>query len=247
MVEFCMSKNIIIFIFFSLISINCLANQPFKVVLGLSKPPYVIEKNHLGFELELIQQILTMMGKAPEFIFIPYGRSEKMLAFSDIDAVMTANKHIFPNIDTLSKNYIDYQNVAISLKENAVSLNSIADISNYSIASFQIAHKILGVEFAEAVTDSPLFIQVADQEKQLKLLFLGRVEIVVMDLKIFLYYLNKLNINERESDIKVHHIFPTSSYSMAFKNAGNVSAFNQVMKKYKMTADYQKLIEKYNF
>jgi polar amino acid transport system substrate-binding protein len=247
MVEFCMSKNIIIFIFFSLISINCLANQHFKVVLGLSKPPYVIEKNHLGFELELIQQILTMMGKAPEFIFIPYGRSEKMLAFSDIDAVMTANKHIFPNIDTLSKNYIDYQNVAISLKENAVSLNSIADISNYSIASFQIAHKILGVEFAEAVTDSPLFIQVADQEKQLKLLFLGRVEIVVMDLKIFLYYLNKLNINERESDIKVHHIFPTSSYSMAFKNAGNVSAFNQVMKKYKMTADYQKLIEKYNF
>jgi polar amino acid transport system substrate-binding protein len=247
MVEFCMSKNIIIFIFFSLISINCLANQPFKVVLGLSKPPYVIEKNHLGFELELIQQILTMMGKAPEFIFIPYGRSEKMLAFSDIDAVMTANKHIFPNIDTLSKNYIDYQNVAISLKENAVSLNSIADISNYSIASFQIAHKILGVEFAEAVTDSPLFIQVADQEKQLKLLFLGRVEIVVMDLKIFLYYLNKLNINERESDIKVHHIFPTSSYSMAFKNAGNVSAFNQAMKKYKMTANYQKLIEKYNF
>jgi polar amino acid transport system substrate-binding protein len=41
-------------------------------VLGLSKPPYVIEENHSGFELELVQQILTMIGKAPEFIFIPY-------------------------------------------------------------------------------------------------------------------------------------------------------------------------------
>jgi len=246
-VEVCMSKNIIIFIFFSLISINCLANQPFKVVLGLSKPPYVIEENHSGFELELIQQILTMIGKAPEFIFIPYGRSEKMLALPDIDAVMTVNKHIFPNIETLSKNYINYQNVAISLKENAVSINSIADISHYSIASFQIAHKILGVEFAEAVTNSPIYIQVVDQEKQLELLFLGRVEVVVMDLKIFLYYLNKLKLNERENDIKVHHVFPINPYSMAFKNADDVSAFNQAMKKYKMTADYQKLLEKYNF
>jgi hypothetical protein len=42
-----MSKNIIIF--FSLISINRLANPPpppFKVMLGLSKPPYFIEENH---------------------------------------------------------------------------------------------------------------------------------------------------------------------------------------------------------
>ena len=242
-----MSKNIIAVIFFSLISINCLANQPFKVVLGLSKPPYIIEENYSGFELELVQQILTMVGKAPEFIFIPYGRSEKMLALPDIDAVMTANKHIFPNIDTLSKNYINYQNVAISLKENAVSLNSIADISNYSIASFQISHIILGEKFAKAVTGSPIFIQVADQEKQLELLFLGRVDVIVIDLKIFLYYLNKLNLNERESDIEVHHIFPISSYSMAFKNTDDVNAFNKAMKKYKRTDDYKKLIEKYNF
>lgn len=66
-----------------------------------------------------------------------------MLALPDIDAVMTANKHRFTNINTLSKNYINYQNVAILLKEHAVSLNSIADIGHYSIASFQIAHTIL--------------------------------------------------------------------------------------------------------
>ncbi|MBA6329265.1 hypothetical protein H4J46_15160 [Colwellia sp. MB02u-6] len=52
-------------------------NKPFKVVLGLSKPPGIIEENHSDFELALIQQILTMIGKAPEFIFMPYGRSEK--------------------------------------------------------------------------------------------------------------------------------------------------------------------------
>jgi hypothetical protein len=48
-----------------------------------------------------------------------------------------------------------------------------------------------------------------------------------------LYCLNKLNINERENDIKVHHIFPINSYSMAFKNADDVSAFNQAVKNIK--------------
>lgn len=86
-------------------------------MVGLSKPPYVIEETRSGFELELIRQLLTLIGKDPEFIFIPYGRSEKMLALPDINAVMTANKEMFPNINTLSENYIKYQNVAISLKK----------------------------------------------------------------------------------------------------------------------------------
>lgn len=242
-----MPKNIILFTFVSLISINCWANQSFKVVVGLSKPPYVIEKTRSGFELELIQQLLMLMGKEPEFIFIPYGRSEKMLALPDINAVMTANKQMFPNIDTLSENYITYQNVAISLTKDAISLNSISDIGNYSIASFQLAHKILGEEFSLAVTNSSIFIQVANQETQVQLLFLGRVDIIVMDIKIFSHYLAKLKMNDRQSEIQIHHLFPINPFRIAFKNSADVDAFNQALASYKATKKYQKLIEKYNF
>jgi hypothetical protein len=41
------------------------------------------------------------------------------------------------------------------------------------------------MEFAEVVTNSPIFIQVADQEKPLDLLFLGCIKVVVIDLKVF--------------------------------------------------------------
>ena len=97
-------------------STNSVAKQTFKVVVGLSKPPYVIKEAQAGFELELIRQVLTNIGKTPEFIFIPYGRSEKMLELSDISAVMTVNQQMFPKNDQLSESYINYQNVAISLK-----------------------------------------------------------------------------------------------------------------------------------
>jgi polar amino acid transport system substrate-binding protein len=242
-----MPINIIFIIFTTLISIDCMANQPFQVVLGLSKPPYVIEENQTGFELELIKHVLTNIGKDPEFIFIPYGRSEKMLALPSIDAVMTTNKQMFPNSKNLSDSYINYQNVAISLKKNEISLNSISGIANYSIASFQLANKMLGEEFAMAVTSSPIFIQVANQENQIELLLRGRVDILVMDIKIFLHFINKLNLNEKLGDIQFHHIFPLSSYQVAFKKSEDVDAFNQALKNYKVSDKHQKLIEKYNF
>ena len=92
-----MTKIIIVFILTSLISICCIANQSFKVVVGLSKPPYVIKESLSGFELELIHHILTNIGKKPEFIFIPYDRSEKMFELPGINAVLSVNEQLFPN------------------------------------------------------------------------------------------------------------------------------------------------------
>tara|TARA_R110000744_G_scaffold56547_3_gene119245 strand:- start:1610 stop:2338 length:729 start_codon:yes stop_codon:yes gene_type:complete len=242
-----MPINIILFIFIFLLSTNSMANQSYKVVVGLSKPPYVIEESQTGFELELIQQLLTMIGKEPEFIFIPYGRSEKMLALPDIDAVLTVNEDIFPNSQYLSKSYISYENVAISMKKNAISLNNVAELADYSIAAFQLAHKALGAEFSKAVTNSSIYIQVANQEKQVELLLLGRVDIVVMDTKIFLHFLNKLSKTVKKSDIQIHHIFPLSPYQVAFKNSEDVEVFNSALKTFKASNKYQKIVEKYNF
>lgn len=242
-----MKKNILFYITFFLCSLDCLATPSFKVVVGLSKPPYVFQENQTGFELELIQQLLKSIEKRPEFIFIPYGRSEKMLALPDIDAVMTATPKVFKNFANLSEIYINYQNVAISLKSNNIALNNITDISKYSVATFQSAHKILGADFGSAVTKSPIYIQVANQERQLELLLLGRVEILIMDIKIFSYYLAQQNFKINNDDIKIHEIFPLSPYRVAFKNNADVAPFNQALKAFKLSSKYQDLLEKYNF
>jgi polar amino acid transport system substrate-binding protein len=139
---------------------NSFGQQTVKVVVGLSKPPYVIKESMSGFELELIEQLFKISGKTVEFIFAPYGRSEKMLELHGINGVMTVKKQIFPNNTLLSNNYINYQNVPISLEKNDIQLPTIADLGNYSIASFQLAHRVLGPEFANAVASSTVFTQV---------------------------------------------------------------------------------------
>lgn len=242
-----MPINILFFIIISVFSTTGFAKATFKVVVGLSKPPYAIEESRSGFELELIQQVLNNIDKAPEFVFIPYGRSEKMLELPEIDAVITVNKQMFPHNNNLSENYINYQNVAISLKKDAITLNSISDMADYSIASFQLADKVLGDEFSRTTAGSPMFIQVANQKKQLELLLLGRVDILVMDIKIFLYYFDKHQSNLEENDIAFHYIFPLSPYRVAFKNNANMKAFNQAMREFKASTEYLQLKHKYHF
>lgn len=223
------------------------AVEPFNIVVGLSKPPYVIKDNISGFEIELIKQLMTTIGKTPRFNFIPLGRSEKMLAMPNIDAVMTANTNIFPNINTLSDNYIEYHNVAISLKKNKFVINNIADLGNHTIASFQLAHKLLGNEFANAVTKSPMFIQVANQEKQVELLLLERIDVLVMDIKIFFHFLDKQRLFNQRNLIEIHEVFPVSPYRMAFKDPDDVLKFNAALKTFKQTESYKDLVSKYNF
>lgn len=224
-----------------------LASEPFKIIAGLAKPPYVIEEDQSGFELELVRHVFALSGKSVEYVFVPYGRSKKMLGIDNVDAVLTANEEMFPDITTLSDTYITYQNVAISLKNNNIQLNKIADLSKYSIASFQLANIALGKEFGNAIATSPMFIQVANQEKQVELLVLGRVEVLIMDMKIFEYYVDKLKLKHAKDKVQYHDIFPKSPYKIAFKNTEYMQEFNRSLTAFLSTQAYQNLLAKYKF
>ncbi len=221
--------------------------KDFEVVVGLAKPPYVLEDEKSGFEIELVSQVLASMGKPVKFVFIPFGRTPKMLESKGIDAIMTVNNQTFHDPSLLSNVYINYQNVAISLKRNEFEINSIADLSNRTIASFQLAHKVLGEEFADAVSKSPMFIQVANQLSQPQLLISNRIDVLVMDVRIFRFIIRQLGLEMLESQIAIHEIFPLSPYRMAFKDKSNVALFNDMLIQYKTSDAYKDLKSKYSF
>jgi len=229
-----------------LISTHSAFAKPLNIVIGLAKPPYVIEKPLGGFEIELINLLLKKMKSSGNFIFVPFGRSERMLKEPGIDVILTVNDVMFPKKGTLSDVYITYQNVAISLEENNFSINTIKDLSNYSLATFQSAHKVLGDEFALASQESPLYTQVANQALQLDMLLKKRADVLIMDINIFNYYLKHYSNKKAIKPIRVHKVFPVSPYKAAFKDKQHQYKFNQSLIEVLASPDYQKLIAKYN-
>ncbi|WP_448212234.1 substrate-binding periplasmic protein [Colwellia sp. MEBiC06753] len=221
------------------------AQTELDVVVGLAKPPYVAENQKNGFELELVRNVLNMMNASPNYIFVPFGRSEKMLRTEGIDAILTANSNIIKDKKALTDVYIVYQNVAISLADRQLQINTIKDLSRYSLATFQSAHHILGGEFAQAALNSPNYIQVANQKIQLDMLVKKRVDVIIMDINIFNYYLSHYASDIDNSSVNIHTIFPQSDYHVAFKNHEYVPLFNQAFARYQKSEDYTKLKTQY--
>jgi len=240
-----MWKSLFISLLITLFSLPSIAKDELAIAVGLAKPPYVIQSNNTGFEIELIRNTLAIVGKSSEFVYTSFGHSSKMLTVDEIDAVMTTNSRMFHDSTQLSDVYITYTNVAISLKDKNLTIESIADLANYSIASFQNANKVLGDEFENAVNQSPLFLQVADQKRQPTLLLKGRVDVVVMDKNIFNFFANELKIENLKDMFTFHNVFSKSHYRMAFKNPKNAILFNQAFAEYSKSESYKALLQKY--
>jgi polar amino acid transport system substrate-binding protein len=231
---------------FTFFSDTTRAEDELVIAVGLAKPPYVIQSDNSGFELDLIRQIVKKMGKSTQFIYTQYGHSSKMLEVKEVDAVMTTNKSVFADMTKLSDEYITYQNVAISLKKNNLIINSNEDLANYTIASFQKADKVLGQSFASAVDKSPLYMKIADQSQQPMLLLKNRVEVLIMDINIFMYFTRQLGVNDTNTLFTYHAIFPKTNYRIAFKNKDNVKVFNEALAQFKQTDEYLQLKQNYN-
>jgi len=238
--------SIFIIIVLILNSYSVLAVDRFNVVVGFSKPPYVIQENNSGFEIELVRNVLASMGKTTKFVYTAYERTPKMLAVKEIDAVMTTNNKTIPYQSKLSDVYINYQNVVISLKSKHLKINSIDDLAAFSVASFQNADKVLGEKFGNAVKKSPLFLQIKHQSQQPLLLLKGRIDVIVIDKNIFNYLVAEIGIQNPENIFSFYPIFPKSPYKMAFKDSANVQVFNQVLKQYLSSNSYLALLKKYH-
>lgn len=214
--------------------------------MGLAKPPYVIQETNSGFEIELISQVLKSMGKDPDFVYVPFGRSQRMLNSDRIDAIMTVNKNLIKDEHLLSDPYIIYQNIVITKSEDEFELKKVEDLSELSVAAFQTANKILGERFAAAAEKSPHYIEVANQRQQTQLLFDDKTEALVMDINIFKTLSPIVGGKQDLSDVTIHKIFPKNPYRVAFKNPNNVAEFNQAFAAFIKSQAYVGLIEKYD-
>ena len=245
--SFQLNKEIYFLVLSFIFSSNItLANDELVVAVGLAKPPYVIQANHSGFELDLIRNILKIMGKSTKFVYTQFGHSSKMLEVKEVSAVMTTNERVFSDQSKLTDEYITYQNIAISLKKNNLTINTIEDLEHHTIASFQKADKVLGQAFSDAVKACPLYLKIADQSQQPMLLLKNRVEVLIMDKNIFKYFTRELNIKNKDSLFTFHQIFPKTHYKIAFKNKKYVQAFNEIFSQYKQTGEYLLLRKRYN-
>jgi polar amino acid transport system substrate-binding protein len=215
------------------------------VGIGLTKPPYIMGPGATGIEYEIAEKALEAAGYKMVAQHLPPARALALLRAGKLDGMLTVDEGIGGN-DFFSDTYMYYQNVATTLSSRQIRLRGIDDLDVYSVAAFQNASLILGPEFKALAERHRDYKEHPQQITQNRLLYTGRVDVVVGDRLIF-RYLNRLvepSIDTTQA-LVYHRIFPPSARKAVFRDAALRDAFNSGLKTIRKNGTYAGIYRKF--
>ncbi len=148
----------------------------------------------------------------------------------------------------LSESYIHYQNIALTLESANLRITSVADLCGLSIAAFQTARLVLGPEFAAIASRCKAYTEHPVQNIQIRLLFTGRVQVIVGDRRI-LYHLirNEAGPIDTGEAVREWQIFDPTLYSVAFRSERLRDDFNYGLAEIRRNGTYRVILDRYGF
>lgn len=254
--------------FFYLVLLSCIslqvqaANDKIEIVSGFPKPPFImpptgiapnegpvtnkkVNSNYQGIQIDILREALLSQNYTAEFTHAPLARNITHFQKWHIDAVAILPLNFeYPGM-FISEPYVSYQNVVVSLKSRNYVINKLDDLSGKSIAAFQKAKKFLGPEYENVVNYSLGYREIAEQNEQIELLFSGSVEVIILDVNIFNYFLKTHHSGRHKAETTSHYIFSERVYSAGFKSEKVRDAFNNGLETLKTSGQYQLISDHY--
>jgi polar amino acid transport system substrate-binding protein len=222
-----------------------MAAQEVRVGMGLSKPPYIMESGREGLEYEIAEQAFAAAGYKMLALQFPPVRGLAMQRAGQLDALLTVDEGIGGK-DYFSEPYITYHNVATTLASRRIQLKGVEDLAIYSVAAFQNASVILGDRFKGVVAHHPNYQEHSQQITQNRLLYTGRVDVVVGDRLIFNYFRSRLDPQiDTTQAVTFHAIFPRNPRKAVFRDAALRDRFNAGLKTIQGNGVYDAILKKY--
>jgi polar amino acid transport system substrate-binding protein len=218
---------------------------PLRFGFGTHKPPYVFEGEPRGLEYEIVTAAAANAGLHIEVLYAPMERLHLLLRRGKIDAITTTNENSGVR-GFYSEPYIRYQNVAVALRKNGYKIERIADLAEHSLSAFQRARFLLGSEYAQMVERHPRYREEANQIARNRLLYSGRVDVVVGDIRILRYFNREVGDQVDVSQpLTIYPLFAPTPYSVGFLSASLRDRFDKGLATLHASGQYLAIERKY--
>ena len=176
----------------------CLGGQGFatelKIVVSQYTPPYVFEDGS-GILLDIVRTALAEGGYQVKPIYVPIERGFRMFADRQVDGTTIIQESSGLQAE-YSDYFMQYHNRAFVPKSSQQVIHRIADLGGKSRSPSSMPSAIWG-GVCSGRCRQPRYKELAQQQSQVHMLLLGRIDVAIMDESIFRYYHQKL-IAERQ-------------------------------------------------
>lgn len=159
--------------------------ETLKVGVSFAIPPYVIRETDSGIELSLLREALAGAPYTLSFHYLPLRQTFALMEQGKLDAIINVKPGMLQK-GYLSAPVITFYNRIFTLAPHR--LNRLEELAGLHVVAFPKAREILGPEFDHAATLSQSYQEQPRQEHQVRQLFEGRAQAIVLERRIFEYY-----------------------------------------------------------
>jgi len=219
--------------------------QALRVGFGTHKPPYIFENEARGLEHDIVMTAAQRGGLAPVAYYAPMERLNLMLSKGLIDVIATTNERSGGNI-FYSNVYIRYQNVAVALRSRNLDIQHISDLGRYSVNAFQRARFLLGSEYQAMAETNPRYREEAFQIARNRMLYSGRVDVVVTDMRILRYFNREVYTQvDVTQPLTLYPIFAATGYKLGCRQQADCQRFNLGLETIRSNGEYVAIERRY--
>lgn len=232
---------------------SVLAENVVKVGFKSGKAPYVMAtkpfkdsdynvSNNLGIEIDIFREALAPYNIKVVPVYMNYNRMPQQMIDGQIMAAGNMQKGVegVAYVDGYLR-LSDYMFYAKSLDRE---LTSIKDMNGLRVLAFQQAERFLGDAYRDAIPSFSSYREIDDQEKQVKMFFAGRTDVVVGELGIFKHWAKKYGVGKFEYDSAP--IFDEPLYfSASFNDPKLRDQFAEGLENLKKSGRYDEIYAKY--
>ncbi|MGB4073272.1 substrate-binding periplasmic protein [Pseudomonas sp.] len=221
------------------------AAQDLRLGFGTHKPPYVFEGEARGLEYDIVVAAAQRGGLQVAVQHAPQERLHLMLSRGQIDAIATTNERSGVSA-FYSDVYIEYQNVAVALRSRELKIERISDLRKYSVNAFQRARNLLGPEFQKMAEANPQYREEAFQIARNRMLYSGRVDVVVTNMRILRYFNREVYTQVDVSQpLTLYPIFPPTGYRLGCRRQADCERFSQGLAAIRADGEYAAIERRY--
>ena len=205
--------------------------------------PYAwVKDGHVrGLEFDIMTAALRLAGYRLEAVARPYARLTRILVNEKIDGVTGLHPGELPGY-YFSQPYMSYENYAIVRKDGSLAPETAADLKGHSVVGWRGASEILDLNALAGKN----YLEFADQAMTFKYFWNRRADVLLSDKHIYEAYLRAHPDSAKDAPAVIYlRLFPENPVQAAFKSAEIRDAFDQGLKRFKESGDYQRLLDCY--
>lgn len=215
------------------------ASPALRIALGETKMPYVSAETQSGIEYDIVSQALQRAGYTVKFDYLPNKRAQLELHEGRLDgAINNAGRY-------LSEPYIAYQNMAITLCSQQISIASVDGLAPFQVIAFHNASQYLGADFARIAANKQRYRELAPQQLMNRMLLARRIDVVISDINIFKHVQQQVDPQVNQP-LCSYSIFAPTLYRLEFIDPTVRDHFNLALKALREQGLYEQLAKKYD-